>query len=483
MGSWCKWTTSSSSSSTNLAVATSSSSSSSSAAHRVVLLVVVVALLLMVQAVESHECQVEHCSRQYQHSVDSIGLHSQQHHHHNHNNNNHNHNQQHQHPPPAAATLQHRRYCVVLRTYLACIRLTARSCRGNLKYHTTSSLVEQWNHEFNCSYVVTPPTDEAPLVEVPATKTSRGRGGGGSRECAYNGRQEFRTCGLFGDPHLRTFTDEAQTCKVLGAWPLIDNAYIAVQVTNEAVLSGSKASATSKVTVIIKAHPPCAHEKTYEAVTDNLPNTFVDGTQSSGVERSVRIRDRDPGKHVEILVKYIATTIVVRQVGHYLTFAVRMPKEVANQGEHETGLQLCVKGCPATERIDHNQVLLNGAAGVGGSGGMSRDSAVALCRAINVTDFYFDSCVFDLMTTGDASFSKAANEAMLDGLVLNGNGPQNGRTGDNHHNNRTSGHFTSQTKTEWAIVANSGTQHRLCVSVWWTLSLTACTVLLLLVNR
>lgn len=57
----------------------------------------------------------------------------------------------------------------------------------------------------------------------------------------------YTHCGLFGDPHLRTFTDRFQTCKVQGAWPLIDNNYLNVQVTNTPVLPGSAATATSKV--------------------------------------------------------------------------------------------------------------------------------------------------------------------------------------------------------------------------------------------
>lgn len=51
---------------------------------------------------------------------------------------------------------------------------------------------------------------------------------------------------LFGDPHLRTFTDRFQTCKVQGAWPLIDNNYLNAG-HQHSVLPGSAATATSKV--------------------------------------------------------------------------------------------------------------------------------------------------------------------------------------------------------------------------------------------
>lgn len=65
--------------------------------------------------------------------------------------------------------------------------------------------------------------------------------------CRYQGAKVFRHCSLFGDPHLRTFQEEFQTCKVEGAWPLINNEYLAVQVTNVPVEGNEDATATSKV--------------------------------------------------------------------------------------------------------------------------------------------------------------------------------------------------------------------------------------------
>ena len=35
---------------------------------------------------------------------------------------------------------------------------------------------------------------------------------------------------------------------------------------------------------------------------------------------------------------------------------------------------------------------------------MSRDFAIDVCKRANLTDFYYDSCVFDLMSTGDSTF-------------------------------------------------------------------------------
>lgn len=58
---------------------------------------------------------------------------------------------------------------------------------------------------------------------------------------------KYKICGLFGDPHLRTFDDNRHTCSVPGAWPLFANRHLTVQVTNIPLHNGSRATATSKV--------------------------------------------------------------------------------------------------------------------------------------------------------------------------------------------------------------------------------------------
>lgn len=40
--------------------------------------------------------------------------------------------------------------------------------------------------------------------------------------------------------------------------------------------------------------------------------------------------------------------------------------------------------------------------------------AAALCKEYNVTDYYLDFCIFDLVTTGDESFRIAAQAAQKD---------------------------------------------------------------------
>ncbi|CAM1319890.1 RGMB (predicted) [Pycnogonum litorale] len=367
----------------------------------------VILLMCIIIGVDSR-CRVEECTRKYSHRVREPGPNLQ--------------------------------YCTYLRTYAACIRSKARSCRGDLSYHSTSSLVIHLNSENNCSYIVSNSRHKPPVrtnvrhrnKKFDVTTVSNGFDYDGEfnarRECVYRDKPDFRHCALFGDPHLRTFHDHFQTCAVKGAWPLIDNSYLAVQVTNGPVAEGYKATAPTKITVIVKAHSPCTEEKTYESQVDNVPSAFIDGTKTSDLGQSVSIRERLPGRHIEISIRYIATVVVVRQIGSYLTFAIRMPKEVALRGaHHRLGLELCVKGCPVKERIDYNSFLakpdtwIKSVAKDGGATtrpATSKSRAVSICQKRNVTDHFFDACVFDLLTTGDASFVDTAETAQRDILAL-----------------------------------------------------------------
>lgn len=353
-----------------------------------------IVIILLVTLGGCQGCKVEQCWRRYTHAMDSRGI-------------------------TQDSNLE---YCILLRTHIECIRNNTRQCRGDLKYHSALSLVMQWTQEYNCSYNILNAASLPPLTKAPRPQSTM---------CTYHSKPEFLHCALFGDPHLRTFRDEFQTCKVLGAWPLVDNAYLAVQVTNEAVVPESSATATTKVTVIIKeTGSPCAQYKTYEAQVDNVPSAFIDGTQSSGIgdDRFVRIKEKDsaPHSHIEIVIRYIATTVVIRQTGRYLTVAIRMPKDIVRQGVSPgaEGMQLCSNGCPTSEQIPYKKMLAMASpkhkATISRSDtAVSRDEAIAKCKEYNLTDFYFDSCVFDLMTTGDKGFGEAANKALQDLLRLN----------------------------------------------------------------
>ncbi|XP_053573601.1 repulsive guidance molecule A [Bombina bombina] len=328
-------------------------------------------------------------------------------------------------------------FCTALRAYAHCTRRTARTCRGDLAYHSAVHGIDDLMTQHNCSK--DGPTSQPRLRTLPQ---------GDSQErsdspeiCHYeksfhrhSAPPNFTHCGLFGDPHLRTFTDIFQTCKIQGAWPLVDNNYLNVQVTNTPVLPGSTATATSKITIIFKNFQECVDQKVYQAEMDELPAAFVDGSKNGGDKsgaNSLKIIEKVAGQHIEIQAKYIGTTIVVRQVGRYLTFAVRMPEEVVNavEDKENQGLYLCLHGCPQNQQIDfrtfhsHAPETVLRRQGINPTmGAFTRQMAESKCKEkLPVEDVYFRSCVFDLLTTGDVNFSLAAYYAFEDVKILHSN--------------------------------------------------------------
>ncbi|XP_020795778.1 RGM domain family, member D [Boleophthalmus pectinirostris] len=319
-------------------------------------------------------------------------------------------------------------YCIALRAYSLCTRRQARSCRGDLVYHSAVFRIKELFSQYNCSSDGPTSSAKAPSTSKPSV----------SEQCNYENRvllsgpaaqqKKYAHCGLFGDPHLRTFRDEFQTCKVEGAWPLIDNRYLSVQVTNVPVVLGSSATATSKITVIFKAYLGCTDQKVYQATTEDLPLAFMDGSRSGGESLTIVERGGSGvGRQVKIQARYMGTSIIIRRVGSYLTFAIRMPEDLLDFSEDNSGLQLCLHGCPRNELIKEHMLgrgrVPGSAQGTNTELGPPRpphqvytvERATAKCReTLQVEDVYFQSCVFDLLTTGDPEFSMAAFGALED---------------------------------------------------------------------
>lgn len=173
------------------------------------------------------------------------------------------------------------------------------------------------------------------------------------------------------------------------------------------------------MSVLIKSNPECASDRyiLYEATAEQLSSTFTDGQTKYGRSHSVKLEEIDPGKHVEIFIKYIDTRIVIRLVGSYLTFSIKMPVEFLNSSS--SGISLCTKGCPKKEIIDHQKYLAykqrdSVISNKNSSVNMTLEEALELCRKDNLVDFYLDSCVFDLLTTGNETFKHAASAALQD---------------------------------------------------------------------
>ncbi|XP_053133795.1 hemojuvelin-like [Hemicordylus capensis] len=308
-------------------------------------------------------------------------------------------------------------YCNALRSYARCTRKTARTCRGDLAYHSAVHGIEDLMMQNNC-------TKEGPTSPPrPQTPAPNHHGAESLTTCDYeksfaqkHGRPPaYQHCATFGDPHVRTFGDEFHTCRVEGSWPLLDNNYLFAQATSYPVAKGSNATATSKLTIIFKNMKECIDQKVYQAEVDNLPAAFEDGSVNGGERpggNSLTIRERVPGRHMEIRAAYIGTTIAVRQAGKQLSFSIRAPEEVARSFTDEQDLQLCVGGCPLSQRISRGECCCS-------DGSVTTEKAHRLCKEkLPVEDVYFQSCVFDVVTSGDANFTLAAHGALEDAKVF-----------------------------------------------------------------
>ena len=195
---------------------------------------------------------------------------------------------------------------------------------------------------------------------------------------------------------------------------------------------------------MVKQNDECFNEQfvTYQAQSNSLPGIFDDGRTELGSYESVTLSELEPNKHIEIHIRYIDTVLVIRQVGRYLTFSARMPESFVNNTHTSAPvrMQLCNTGCPSSELIDYKSYIAqqkkrtrlknasaesdsdrsevandrSGSALVVPPHGLTRDEAADKCRKVGAVDFYFESCVFDLLTTSDNNFTIAAYYALHD---------------------------------------------------------------------
>lgn len=184
------------------------------------------------------------------------------------------------------------------------------------------------------------------------------------------------------------------------------------------------------MTVVVKRHDDCAHEHyvTYQAMSPDLPASFDDGQTSFGPSDSVRLTEVVPNRHIEIRLHYINTLLVLRQDGRFLSVGILMPEDLANKSDRErsNALQLCSLGCSSSEQIHVAQLFRDAKRLVSSSPPPQSSSlwhhafdisiAEQLCQGL--TDNFLDSCVFDLLTTGDLNSTEPAFHAYYDAIRL-----------------------------------------------------------------
>ncbi|XP_041845124.1 hemojuvelin [Melanotaenia boesemani] len=310
-------------------------------------------------------------------------------------------------------------YCSALRSYAMCTKKMARACRGDLVYHSAVQGIEDLLIQYRCPRAG-PTAKPRPLPQGTLSGDSC------LYERSYFSREgrtpEYLHCSVFGDPHVRTFNNDFQTCTVQGAWPLIDNEYLYVQATSSPTRGGTYPTVLTKITIIFKNWRQCIDQQLYQAELDNVPAAFADGSVWSGERRghrSLTVQSQSPGRQAEIRAAHIGTLLVVRQTGRSLGLSVLSPRGVVEAFGPEQDLQLCVWGCPASQRINTllpPQIDPFTPAAV---------NAEAHCAALlPAQDVYYQACVFDLITSGDLNSSMAAISALQDAqnMISDGGG-------------------------------------------------------------
>lgn len=156
----------------------------------------------------------------------------------------------------------------------------------------------------------------------------------------------------------------------------------------------------------------CIDQQLYQAELDNVPAAFTDGSVSSGErqgQHSLTVWTQSPGRHAEIRAAHIGTVLVVRQSGRSLGLSIRSPRAIAEAFGPEQDLQLCVWGCPPSQRLD---VLHPPPPDPSSPTTASAHSHCA--ELLPARDVYYQACVYDLITSGDLNSSMAAVSALHD---------------------------------------------------------------------
>ncbi|VDK88967.1 unnamed protein product, partial [Onchocerca ochengi] len=300
-------------------------------------------------------------------------------------------------------------YCQIITDYIYCLSETNRACRGNLKYHTLQTLLHRQRREFSCNSF---PEAMKPSNYVPIGCTF-------PVDTAPHAVQRY--CALFGSRHLRTLNGRFETCIRSGAYPLINNKHLLIQITHS--FHGSGTTAISKITVIVKKNERCTSRKQYEAGSEDeqLPNSFTDGSIFVGNtgRKTVEIKSINQTS-VEIILRYIATKISIRRHGAYLSVALRIPERIV-QEQTDNEFDICTSGCSHGEMVKLEEALANPISFTRCHGVRMKiplKLAIERCSRANVTDAFFDACIFDLLISGDEMFIAQIADAQDDIIDL-----------------------------------------------------------------
>jgi RGM domain family member B len=157
------------------------------------------------------------------------------------------------------------------------------------------------------------------------------------------------------------------------------------------------------VTVIVKASECSDERKTYEATLGHLPVVFTDYTTESD---SVKLVERIPNQLIEVRILHLKTIIFIRQIGEYLSVAVRLPRSLVDI-ESAALYQLCSAGCPAGEILSRKETMKD-------LPFRPMQQAEQWCSRHNLTGPFYEACFFDFALTGDFDAVLISKEAQQD---------------------------------------------------------------------
>jgi len=180
---------------------------------------------------------------------------------------------------------------------------------------------------------------------------------------------------------------------------------------------------------------PSGRHLTYFADDGRLPTTWIDDSGDAAVAppRGVEIFEVVPAELVEIHLFYAAAVVSVRLVGRYYSVSVLLPSTLLDQSVDDrrnssrelAAIQLCRAGCPRTELVDldtffrqtaHRQAKAKRTTAERDGKAVVLPLTVALqtCgEAAGLSGYLVDSCVFDLLNTGDLSFAQLSAKGAL----------------------------------------------------------------------
>lgn len=128
--------------------------------------------------------------------------------------------------------------CKDLEAYLNCMKSLSKNCRGDIGYHSALT-VSSSEYKKKCNENSSKNNNNHYQSTIPHS--------GHTCPLSFDDKKEHKFCGLFGDPHLRTFDGKYQTCSIHGAWQVIENLFFGIMVTNDAILNSNTATAPTKV--------------------------------------------------------------------------------------------------------------------------------------------------------------------------------------------------------------------------------------------